>query len=233
MTTFIQNLDHTLKNIEDTKKFLKSPETHRAIALKNKKWHWEIPEEAWLFLMIVTLIPTPQLLWKFSPSLLTTTLVLGGLCAVFMYLSAVSSGVDLLLRKWKKNAALLGLGKNIVTKDDFNRLNKTPTLSERVETIEICQLAGATANQITQLYALSSDNLPSAWWDTLRAKAHTEMQRLTAEKVKQNKMHEQEERDRLAHEKIQAHLNPTVEVEQMPDLKRESTKNEFCSGIKL
>lgn len=229
MATFVEDLERTLSTIEQTKEFLQSPETLRAVALKHKKWHVELPPDLVVVIGIVFLFPVTLLLWGWGFSPLASSLMWGSAGVVL----GMSQGVNVLLRKWKKKAALHGLGSHIGTKKDFANLNKTLKLSEQVEIVEECQRAGASADQLTRLYAATSEDLPCAWWDTVYAAACRETKRLNAEQIEQTRLREQQELHRRAQEKIQAHLNPTVEVEQMPDLKRESAKNEFCSGIKL
>lgn len=234
MTTFVENLERTLSSIKQTKEFLESTETLRAVALKRKKWHWDPSAEAVLIIGFLTLQPATLLVSKWGFPLLETSVVLGAVGVVW----GVSGGVNVLLRKWKKNAARHGLGWGIETKEDFTNLNKTHNLSKQVEVIEECQRAGATADQLTRLYTETSEDLPCAWWDTLYDAAHRETKRLNAEHAEQDRRREQEELNRLAQEKIQAHLNTTIEnttieVEQMGASNKEATKDELCSGIKL
>lgn len=228
MATFVEDLERTLSTIEQTKEFLQSPETLRAIALKHKKWHWDPSAEAGL-IGVLTLYPTTIVLLKWGFPLLETSVVLGAVGVAW----GMSQGVNVLLRKWKKKAALHGLESHIGTKKDFANLNKTLKLSEQVEIVEECQRAGASADQLTRLYAATSEDLPCAWWDTVYDAACRETKRLNAEQIEQTRLREQQELHRRAQEKIPAHLNPTVEVEQMWESQKKTTKDELCSGIKL
>lgn len=228
MTTFVEDLERTLSSIERTKEFIHSPETLRAVALKRKKWHVGLPADVVVLIGIVILCPVALLLWGWGFPPLATSLVLGGAGGVW----GMSQGVNVLLRKWKKKAALHGLGSHIGTKKDFANLNKTLKLSEQVEIVEECQRAGASANQINRLYVATSEDLPCAWWDTVYDAACRETKRLNAEQIEQTRFREQQELHRRAQEKIQAHLNRTVEVEHMWESQK-TTKDELCSGIKL
>lgn len=213
MNTFGQYVNSALKSLGQTKEFVRSSTTQHAIKLK--KWHWDISNVELLLLIAVISIPLAGFLVTFNiPQSLRSALgvVYGGFIA---YSLGASLGISWLLKIWKNQAEKNQLGTDFKTKVDFDNLNRTMSITEKVETIDLCQSAGAAPECITQLYALTSDNIPFAWWDTLRTAAQTEMDNQAEQQKQHNEVLQYEENKRRAYEKIQAHTNPILDVEQL------------------
>jgi len=172
MQAFVQQVERSVRMLEQAKNFAQSPETQRARRVNQFYWGCDaLPIALGCVLvlfalgMIATLIAMVSglsvALWFVGPVLLLA-------CVFALRGTAYASHI---LKKWSVKASALRL-------DGYYSLNKfydveTPMpFIGKENVIEACHKAGATTDQIQQLWALTKDvNIPKAWWETLGSDA--------------------------------------------------------------
>lgn len=213
MHDFIQHLDEILKSTERTKDFIASPNTQNIIKLKKSHWDLNASEIvlwnlmlAMFFLGVVIAFPL------FNAPPYVGVAILGAYATAMGFGLWKSVGISCVLRSWKKKAQKCALGSDFATVNDFENVTTTMQIAQKVKVVESCERAGATGEQITQLYKLTSESLPFAWWDTLREIAD-ELYAQDYHKQQEQFAQCKHEKERcVAEDKIRVRLN-VVDVE--------------------
>lgn len=172
MQAFVEDLEHRIAILEQAKVFAQSPETQRARHVNEFYWGCDALPIAlgcvsFLFNLgvIASLIAMmgglSAALWFVGPILL-------GACVFALRGTVYASHV---LKKWWVKASALRLG-GYYSPDEFYDMETPMPVIGKEDVIEACLKAGATTDQIQQLWALTKDvNIPKAWWEGLGSEA--------------------------------------------------------------
>ena len=172
MQAFVEQVEHSVRMLEQAKIFAQSPETQRARRVNKFYWGCDaLPIALGCVLVLFALGMIASLiamvgglsaaLWFVGPALL-------GACAFALRGTVYASHI---LKKWSVKASALRLD-GYCSLDKFYDMETPMPVIGKEDVIEGCHKAGATTDQIQQLWALTKDmNIPKAWWETLGADA--------------------------------------------------------------
>lgn len=183
MQVFVEEVERSIKILGQAKVFAQSSETQRARNVNEFYWGCDalpIALGCVLFLfhlgMIASLIAMAgglsAALWFVGPVLL-------GACVFALRGTVYASHV---LNKWWIKADALRLC-GYYSPDKFYDMETPMPVIGKEDVIEACHKAGATTDQIQQLWALTKDvNIPKAWWEALGSEARSVNNMLPQEK---------------------------------------------------
>lgn len=218
MNTFEENLNSKLQLVEQMKDFVESSDTQR---IRSKKRH--VLDLGDIFALGSFGILSTLLLVVFQPISQSPALyciLWGVILSLIVYFGWSEVNEKKVTTKWKNKAHSLGLGL-FDSLADPKEMDKGLSLSDsqKVGAIETCEKAGATPNQVQQLYNLINDQrIPVAWWKELDRNATEHYLAIQRQIAKEHEQQQAQQREQQAREKIEARMSVYVNVEEHSEI---------------
>lgn len=213
MTSFTNKVDEILGYVKTIKGFLQEKET---LSVKQPQI---LQDNDWGSVFIAGLISYGSL---FTLFMLTRTitfdvafstidivffcvfaLMLAGSISYMAYEVLHFFKYKILFKRWFRKGAQLGVGADFLKKEVLKKIGNPFSLQERVKVIQKIEKAGASTEQLKQLYVLSQDQeLSYSWWESLSIVADKEIERVALSQKSETERLHFEEQERLAQDLV-------------------------------